>query len=353
MVWGIVCEFNPFHRGHRYLIDTIKNKDDAVICVMSGNFVQRGEAAVYDKFTRAKAALEGGADLIIEIPTPCATLSAPGFAKAGVTLLEATGVVDRLAFGAECDDIETLKAAAKAVKDSDEEIRAALANGLSYPAARQQAVGSSLLETPNNILAIEYINCTSLPCTAVKRIGKGHDSDDALYSASEIRKTLNENEIASLKNAERAILYKLRTMSTEDFAGLDDVNEGLENRIAEAVKTAGSLDELYALIKTKRFTHARIRRIILRAFLGIDANTPKTPSALRILGFNEKGRELLTEIKKTATLPIITGYADAKRTGGDALKAFEAESLYTDIYNIMYKAPRPCGTEMTDKIVVV
>ncbi len=353
MVYGIICEFNPFHKGHKYLIDSIKKDGDYVICAMSGNFVQRGEPAVYDKFTRAEAALKGGADLVIEIPTVCSTLSAQGFAKAGVSLLEATGVCEALAFGAECDDTEELLRVANEIKARDKEIKEELKNGLSYPAARQRVINSPLLDTPNNILAIEYLSCTNLKPVAVKRIGGGHDSDDSEYSASEIRKALSADDTASLKNCEAAVLYKLRGMSAEDFRNIDDVTEGLENRIVQALKTAQSIDELYDIIKTKRYTHSRIRRIILRAFLGIDKNAQKEPLYLRILGFNAKGRELLGEIKKAASLPLVTNYGDAKSLGGEILAAFEEESRITDIYNIMYKAPKPCGTELTEKIIVL
>ena len=350
MVTGIICEFNPFHKGHKYLIDTVKKDGAHVVCVMSGSFVQRGECAVYDKFSRAKTAIENGADLVIELPTECSALSAQGFAEAGVALLEATGICDSIAFGAECGNADELKKVADEIKAHDGEIKAELAKGVSYPTARQNVINSPLLDTPNNILAIEYLSCTDLKPLAVERIGKGHDSDDSEYSASAIRKTLDKDSIADIYNIERAILCKLRTMSAEDFAKIDDVSEGLENRIIEAVKTAKSLDELYSMIKTKRYTHSRIRRIILRAFLGIDKTAPKKPLYIRILGFNEKGRELLRGMKKSAALPLITKYADAKSEGGKVLAAFERECVYTDIYNLCYKIPRDCGEDKTNRL---
>ncbi len=346
---GIICEFNPFHKGHKYLIDSVKNEGDSVICVMSGSFVQRGECAVYSKFDRAKTALENGADLVIELVSELSTLSAQGFAEAGCALLEATGVCDSIAFGAECGDAEKLIALSEEIKAKDKEIKAELEKGISYPAARKNAVGSPLLDYPNNILALEYLSSTDLKPIAVKRIGKGHDSDDTEYSASEIRKTLKDG--ASLKNIERAILYRLRTMSAEDFLKIDDVSEGLENRICEAVKTAKSLDELYSLVKTKRYTHSRIRRIILRAFLGIDKNCSKKPLYIRILGFSAEGGKLLSEMKKSAKLPLIAKYADAKKEDGEILDAFERECLYTDLFNLCFNEPRPCGEDKTQKII--
>lgn len=320
---------------------------------MSGSFVQRGEFAVYDKFSRARTAVENGADLVIELPCVCSLLSAEGFANAGVKLLESTGVVNQIAFGAECDDIGELKRIAETIKKCDREIKEELKKGVSYPVARKNAVKSNLLDTPNNILAIEYLKSASVPCKAIKRIGKGHDSDDCSYSASEIRKHLDKNEICSLERCELAVLAKLRTMTAEDFLMIDDVSEGLENRICSAVKSASTLEELYSTIKTKRYTHSRIRRIILRAYLGITSDYPKTAPYIRILSFNEKGRKILTEMKKTASLPIISRYRDINRLDEAGKRLFELECRCTDLYNLGYAVPRPCGTEQKRTVETV
>jgi predicted nucleotidyltransferase len=353
MITGIICEFNPFHNGHKYLINTVKGNNDSVICVMSGNFVQRGEFAVYDKFTRAKSALENGADLVIELPCAYSLMSAKGFAHNAVRILESTGVVNQIAFGTECDNINELYEVSEKIKTCDVQIKEELSNGLSYPAARRKAVGSQLLDYPNNILAVEYISETKLPCTAVKRIGKGHDTDDSQYSASAIRKNLSINEISSMNNCEVAILAKLRTMKKEDFLLIDDVSEGLENRIVEAVKTSLSLNELYDKIKTKRYTHSRIRRIILKAYLGITKEYTFDVPYLRILGFNEKGKELLSKMKENATLPIVSRYSDIKELDDNCKKLFELECVCTDLYNLGYKKPLPCATEQRSKVVIM
>ncbi|MDE6412721.1 MAG: nucleotidyltransferase family protein, partial [Eubacterium sp.] len=213
MITGIVCEFNPFHKGHKYLIDAVKkSENDAVICCMSGNFVQRGEFAVYDKFRRAETAIENGADLVIELPTVFSTLSAEGFCREGVQLIEATGVADRIAFGAENDNIDVLSDIADKLNNSS--IQAEIANemksGISFPKARSNILKSDILNYPNNILAVEYLKATTLPCFAVQRIGKGHDTDDQEYSASAIRSQLDINEISSIYNCETAVLSKLR-----------------------------------------------------------------------------------------------------------------------------------------------
>lgn len=353
MITGIICEFNPFHKGHKYLIDKAKEKADGVVCVMSGNFVQRGEFAVYDKFKRAKAPLENGADLIIELPCAYSLMSAKGFAKYSGQILKGCGVIDSLTFGAECNDESALIKAAEEIKEKDALIKEKLKEGLSYPAARKAAVQSELLDTPNNILAIEYISETGLPVNVVKRIGLGHDSDDEIYSASAIRKTLNENEICTLKNCERAVLAKLRTMQSEDFLKIDDVSEGLENRIVNAVRKSTSLEEIYDEIKTKRYTHSRIRRIILKAYLGITNYYTQDAPYIRILGFNEKGREILTEMSEKATLPIISRYGDIKKLSPFGKDLFELECRCTDLYNLGYKKPLPCGAEQRNKPVIL
>lgn len=351
MVTGIICEFNPFHSGHKYLIDKIKENGNSVICCMSGNFVQRGEFAVFDKFTRTETALKGGADLVIELPSACSTLSAEGFAKSAVNLLESTGIIDEISFGAESDNISELKKFSEMLNNED--IKSTITNemkkGIPYHTARKNVLNTNLLDSPNNILACEYLRFANVPCNAFKRIGKGHDTDDELYSASAIRKTLDGNKISSIENCEIAVLAKLRQMSKDDFKKIADVNEGLENRIYDAVRNANSLDELYNLIKTKRYTMARIRRIILRAYLGIEDNSAQAPY-IRILGFNEAGRNLLSEMKKTADLPIITKYSQCS---DDVREYFEKECLYTDLYNLGYKKPLPCGTEQRARIITL
>ena len=349
MNFGVICEFNPFHNGHKYLIDQIKGADDTVICCMSGNYVQRGEPAIYSKYQRCATALDNGADLVIELPTLCSTQSAQGFAQAGVEMLEATGVCDKLCFGAECADISRLKAVADSIIAHDSEIKQELSKGVSYPAARNNIVNSPLLESPNNILAIEYLTHTKLDCVAVERIGKGHDTDDEEYSASKIRSLLPNCKIHTLYNCQDAVLYKLRSMSAQDFAKIQDVSEGLEHRIVEAVRTGKSLDEIYEKIKTKRYTMARIRRIILRAFLDITEDMPRCPQYIHVLGFNQKGQELLNKAKRNAALPIITRYADAK---GEAKKWYDMECKFTDIYNLTGNTPAECGCEQREKVII-
>lgn len=352
MITGIICEFNPFHSGHKYLIDSVKQYSDAVICVMSGNFVQRGEFAIYDKFTRTRQAIENGADLVIELPCVYSLMSAGGFAKNAVDLLEKTGCADEITFGAECDDKERLKLIAEKIKNSQEEIKAEMKGGLSYPAARKKVIGDDILDSANNILAIEYIINTTLDFNVIKRIGKGHDSDDLKYSASAIRKTLSNDDICTMKNCEKAILSKLRMMNENDFAMIDDVSEGLENRIVSAIRQSSTLDEIYDNIKTKRYTHSRIRRIILKAYLGITKEYTREVEYIRVLGFNKKGREILAQMKKKSVLPVISRYGDIKKLSEAGRKMFELECRCTDLYNLGYKKSLPCGTEEKSQVVI-
>lgn len=351
---GIICEFNPFHAGHRYLIEQVKDEDGGILCVMSGNFVQRGSFAVQNKTHRAFCALQGGADLIIELPTPYATLSAEGFARAGVALIEATGIADRIAFGAEYEEISELYALSAKIKACQPAIANAMKEGLSYPAARRQVLDSPLLDTPNNILALEYLCAATLPCISVQRIGQGHDSSDMQYSASALRAAMNQDEIAAAAHCEAAILAVLRRMTASDFLRIADVTDGLENRLVHAAKQATGLDELYALVKTKRYTHSRIRRIVLRAYLGIEKDGyPQTPPYLRVLGFSAKGRDMLAAMKKNASLPIVSRTADIKKLGKEAQRLFELECRCTDLYQLAYKKPLPGNTEQRLQIAVI
>ena len=238
------------------------------------------------------------------------------------------------------------------MNESQDLIKEEMKKGISYPSARKNVIKSGLLDTPNNILAIEYIRQTNLPVKAIKRIGKGHDTDDELYSASAIRQTLKNDDICSLYNCEKAVLAKLRSMRVEDFAEIEDVTEGLENRIFNAVRESTGIDEIYEHIKTKRYTLSRIRRIIIKSYLGITKEYSKDVPYIRILGFNDKGKDLLSKMKKSANLPIISKYSDIKKLDDFGKKLFELECRCTDLYNLGYKNPLPCGTEQRSQIII-
>ena len=286
---GIVAEYNPFHNGHKALVDRCReNEATHIVAAMSGNFVQRGSVAIMDKRARAAAAIKGGAEV---------------FARGGVSVLAGLGCVDALSFGAECEDLSLLQSAAKAVTDPkvDELIKTELSGGVSYPTARAYAVRTvygpdiaDVLEGPNNILAVEYLKelerrGNPMAVEPMKRVGTGHDgltATDEFASASMLRILLERGDERAfdfmpattevefkrmvgvgrapvkVEESERAILSRLRMLTPEEILQAPDVSEGLENRIYNAIQSATSLEELYDIVKTKRYTHSRIRRIV-------------------------------------------------------------------------------------------
>ena len=377
---GIITEYNPLHRGHVRLLEETRRllgSETALVCVMSGNFVQRGEFALLRKHARAAAAIRSGVDLVLELPLPWAVASAEQFAQGGVQILAATGVVTHLTFGSECGDIEALKRLASALRSKDFPplLKQELARGDSFAAARQRAAASllspadaALLERPNNILGVEYckallhLNRSIRPLT-IERTGAAHDAlgtDSPLPSASALRALLRAGKekkalshmapaMAAVyreeahtgqapvfqKTCERAILARLRTMEREDFAALDQGREGLGNRLYQASRIAASLDELLALAKTKRYAHARLRRMVLWAFLGFrPADTPKAVPYLRPLAANATGCALLARMRKT--VPVLTKPADVRRFGPNAQALFSLEVQATDLYTLAY-----------------
>lgn len=394
MNFGIVAEFNPFHNGHRYIVDELKNNGaNTVTVVMSGSFVQRGECACVSPYERTKMALENGVDLVLSLPVPYATASAERFSQAGVDILCATGVINALGFGSECGNKELILECAKSLlnPEIDAYINKYLGEGVSYPEARQKALCemcsgniASVIATPNDILGVEYTKAIlnrnyKTDIYPIKRIGASHDSNEFsenICSASAVRELLKNKENVSrflpeetafilgeavndgkapadFKNTEDAVLYKLRTMSVEDFSLLPDVSEGLEHRIYSAVRSSTTVDEILEKIKTKRYTHSRLRRIILCAFLGIiKEDVSKPVPYIRVLGFNNKGAELLKEMKKTATLPVVTKSSDIKALNEDAQRIFELECKARDMFSLMLPVADVCGKEMTDKIIV-
>ena len=395
MNYGIVAEFNPFHNGHKYLIDSIKNNgENTVTVVMSESFVQRGECACVSPNARTRMALECGADLVLSLPVPYATASAERFALGGLSVLGGLGCVDALAFGSESNNAEMLKKCADVLvsKALSEALEKYLNEGVSFPVARQKAVeeinGKKIAETlssPNNILGVEYIKAINklglnMDINPIVREGVAHDSEEAngaFCSASAIRDMLENNQSpdvflpeeslnilneeiknqkapASYSKLETAILYRLRSMSVEDFKVLPDVSEGLEYRLFDAVKTSLCLEEILEKVKTKRYTHSRIRRIIVCAFLGIKKEDVMAPVPfIRVLGFNEKGAKLLKTAKETATLPIITKSSEINALGEKAKRVFGLECFARDMFSLALPVRDEFGKEMTDKLIVL
>lgn len=385
-ITAIISEFNPFHKGHKYLIDKAReNGATHIVAVMSGNFVQRGESAVFSKWDRVNTALENGVDLVIENPLVFATASAQRFAFGGVGVINGLGCIDEIAFGSESGKIDELKKVADLIADDDftTEIQKYLKEGLSFPQAREKAFTEKygeeygkILSSPNNILACEYISeCTKagmkVSFFTTERIGVQHDSIDenkGFSSASSLReklknnivssdeifeKTRNECKVFDFTKLELSTLVKLRNFTKEDFLKLPDVSEGMENRLFNAVQNAKSLDEFYESVKTKRYTHSRIRRICLCALLGIEKEDVNRPVPyVRVLGFNENGREILKTARDTATLPVVMKYSDIKNLDENAQKIFEIESDATDVFALLSDEILPCGLEKTENIVI-
>lgn len=379
-VTAIICEYNPFHKGHQFHIQEARRQTgaDAIVAVMSGNFVQRGDAAVFSKELRAKAAILGGADLVLELPTAYATGSAEFFATGAVKILDSLGIVDCLSFGAETPDTEKLSKIAELLIAEPTEFANALKayskSGLSFPAARAMAVGEiladdtkTILSAPNNILGIEYCKAllklhSSIKPIAAARTGAGHNSnaaDGGIASATLIRELLLQGKQSeaflympdfakelfenvpphSVKELEEAILCELLKISADKLKDFSDVTEGLENRIKNAVLTSVTLDELINTVKTKRYTRSRIQRILLSVFLGITDNDRRTsPKYIKVLAHNEFGQKLIAAAKKTAALPIIRNTSQVNKLGSSEVKAmWERERSFDKIYEFTKK----------------
>ena len=381
---AVICEFNPFHNGHKYLLDEIRRQGyDAIIGVMNGSFTQRGEVAITDKFARTKASLKNGADLIIELPTPYGVASAQIFAKGGAEVIQATGVVDTVFFGSECGNIELLKKAALATEDEKvaEVLKKNMNSGDYYPLAMEKAVNevfgseiSDILASPNNTLGVEYIKeleGSEIEVATIERIAVDHDSSDSngsFASASLIREMIFKGEDvnefvpcgdfsnpAKTDFGERAVMYKLKSMSLEDFENLPDVSEGLHNRIYNAVKKCSSLSELFKEIKTKRYTLARLRRIITCAVLGITKDLPGSPLPyLRILGMTDTGAEVLSQIAKKASLPVVTGASNALKTLDEkAVEMLMCDIRATDLRTVFEKEITESGKDFITAMIKV
>ncbi len=384
-VLGIIAEFNPLHNGHKYLINEAK-KHGTVICAISGNFVQRGDTAIFEKRLRAKAALACGADIVVELPVCYSMSTAQNFALGVVSILAALGC-NSLMFGSECGDVDALVKTSEILSSDNfsKALPSYLEKGLTFAKARQCAAEDcgapkGILEGANNNLAIEYItaarniNC-KMSFKTVKRIGAMHDSGNlsgAFASASAIRETIKTSGISTcrkylpieayevfktadysdISNLETAIISALRSKRKSDFKYLPDLSEGLENKLYSAVRATCALDELYEDMKVKRYTLARIRRLVLSAFLGLDNRLfMKTPPYIRVLGFNKTGEKHLRAVKPTSFIPVIMRANEIEALGDDAQYMFEIENRTTDVYALSLKKPFDCGLEYTARLI--
>lgn len=351
---AIICEYNPFHYGHKFHIEkTRQNGADAIVAIMSGDVVQRGDVAITDKYKRAKIALQNGADIVAELPCPFSCAGAQSFARAGVFIAKALGA-DTLSFGSEYGDTEVLKKCIDAV--DEKKLSEGLKSGLSYPKALSEAIEDKslreIVSSPNNTLAIEYMRNLDESITpfTVKREGARHDSSDTaghFASASLIREQMLKSCLdksllpyeadfspSDLSYAQRGLLYTLSTFSQEYFLNLPECDRGLYKRIKSALTQSDSLSTLYDNAKTKCYTHARIRRVILYALLGVTKEDFKMQDNLpyiRILAMNDKGREVIKNAKATA--PIVTSLSEAENLGENARRLYSLSQRANDLIN--------------------
>ncbi|MDO4392347.1 MAG: nucleotidyltransferase [Clostridium sp.] len=408
-VIGVVAEYNPFHNGHYYHLQATKEITGAEYCVavISGNFTQRGDTSIVNKWAKAYMAICGGADLVIELPTVYSISSAENFASGAVKILDNLKVVDAISFGAEANDLATLNNIANVLYEEPKAYTNILSHelkkGISYPAARENALMMYLndikryantLSSPNNILAIEYLKALKIQKSKLEPImirrKKVYYNDnkivDDFASATAIRKLLQDGEYANLRKViprssytiigqesrkggmvlslskyEKEIIYTLRKMTVEEIADLPDVSEGLQFAIKNAANEANNLKDLISNIKSKRYTQTRIQRILLYALLGIDKklmeNSRKVVPYVRVLGFTQKGKSLLSEIsRRNPKLNIITSlkkYMDQNQNKNKVLaEMLEKDIFATDVYTLGYIGESKANLDFTNNMII-
>lgn len=392
---AVIAEFNPFHRGHAYLLRRCREMGaDCILAVMSGNYVQRGGPAIFDRALRVRAALLCGADLVVELPLPFAMATAERFAYGAVSLLKGLRMNQRdwLVFGSEAGSVEELRRAADhcAAVESSPLFRHFLEAGSSFATARQQAVealfpgSGELLRQPNNALGVEYLRkleqleCPMTPYTIPRR-GADHHSDtprEGFASASLLRKGLLEGkweEIAGFfpqqaaevfregllqaavpELGERAVLSRLRTLERESLARLPDCSEGIENRLWKSIRQACTFQELCDMIKTKRYSMARVRRLAYSAFLQLDGELCREEVPYcRLLGFTPRGEAMLARWKGEAGIPVSHSLKRLEESGELCRRFAQAEAAADDLYSLFLPRPRPCGAVYTAPVVRV
>lgn len=407
-VLGIVCEYNPFHNGHLYHIIQSKKISgaDYTIAIMTGNFTQRGDVSLVDKWSKAQMALLSGVDLVIELPVIYSVSSAENFAEGAVKILNSLKIVDNISFGSETKDINLLDRIAEVLYNEPKEYQTLLSHelskGLSYPKARENALMmylndvrrfANVLSSPNNILGIEYLKALRkskshmLPI-CIPRVGAGHN--DTTYSkniasATTVRNFVSSNKydtlefkrllpmstysiladnikkghiINGLANFEKEILYTLRKMSLGEIANLPDVSEGLEYKIKNAANSCNSLIEFFNIVSSKRYAKTRISRILVYALLGItkkDMQLSKSATPyVRVLGFNKDGQNLLSMISRAnPKLPLITSVKKFEETNKNKnLQAMLAKDIWaTDVYTLGYEFDSWSGLDYTHRLI--
>lgn len=407
-VLGIVAEYNPFHNGHLYHIQKTKELTGAkyVVCVMSGNFVQRGNTSIVDKWTKAQMALANGVDLVIELPTVYSVSSAENFAQGAVKILENLGIVDTISFGTETEDFAALNNIANILAEEPKEytalLRESLNKGESFPKAREEALirylnddkrYNDILKSPNNILGIEYLKAlkklkSDITPVAIKRDKVYYNDDfivDDLASATAIRKIMLNKDFAGLikvvprscydvltkehgvgnvvydlQRYEKEILYTLRRMTVDEIAELPDVTEGLEHSLKNAANYCNNISDFINIVKTRRYTQTRIQRILIFALLGISKKdiqlAKKVVPYARVLGFNEKGKMLLSGIsQKNPKMEVITSvkkFLDSN-SNKSYKRMLEIDIFATDVYTLGYRYDSMANLDYTKNMIIM
>ena len=391
----IITEYNPFHNGHALQIEKLRAAGaESVTIIMSGDFCQRGLPATFSKFSRAKSALVCGADLVIELPLPWSVSSAEKFAEGAVSIAAALGCIDTICFGSETDDCSILENIASLFCDPcfDASIKDELSTGESYPTVRsrlasQQISGAAeILAEPNNILAIEYIKAiikqkSKIKPFVIKRIGAGHHSNtlrDGIASGSFIRDSITSGDEDLLASAVPLEAYKLYQAEIKNGAILDEKafslslmtalrllppakfsllasagGEGLGELMFKSVSSCSNADELYSKMKSKRFTHSRIRRLALEGYLGITKVLPDFPPYIRVVGSTDAGLRVLSQAKVTATLPIISSLKSAMDENEQCRQVAELTAKAASLYGLCLKIPTTAAREFTEKFIKV
>lgn len=407
-VLGIIAEYNPFHNGHLYQIEQAKRITGAeyVVAIITGNFAQRGNTALVNKWTKAQMALENGVDIVLELPTIYSISSAENFAEGAIKILDSLKIVDTLCFGTETSDFAALNNIANILYNEPKEYIAILnhelGKGISYPKARENALMmylndikryANILSGPNNILAIEYLKALKrlksdmkpfsierkkvyyndekivdefASATAIRKLIATEQYDDLrkvmprnsyMLLKEEIRKG---NYVIDLIKYEKEILYTLRKMSVREIAELPDVSEGLENAIKNAADSCNNLIDLVNIIKSKRYTQTRIQRILLYTLLGITKkdmqNSKKIIPYARVLGFNARGKEMLSDIcninPKIQMITSVKKYTE--QNNNKILKEMLEKDIFaTNIYTLGYEGESWANLDYTNKLVII
>lgn len=381
---GIVAEFNPLHNGHKYLIDRAKNDGNLVVCVISGNFVQRGDTAIVPKFVRAEMALNCGADMVVELPTPWAMSTAQNFAFGAISQLVALGI-DTLYFGSESENLEELLKVSDILLSDEFNSKVSKGNsdGLTFAAYRSKIVSDMLgyncdiLTAPNDTLATEYICAAkklgkNIKFVPVKRIGAGHNdllSSNEFSNATLLRKEILNNNfealarympkcciqflqnspISCINRLDTSIISHLKLLNKDAFSNIPDVSEGVDNLLYNKLRAATSYSELLDELKTKRYTLARLRRIVLSAFLGINKKHFLTePPYIRVLGFSNEAISKFSNCKK----PLITRISQIKELDNCCKEIFDLEEKINEIYALSLNNPKAFINENFQKIII-